>query len=113
MTSALAKLDWVEISDRNAGAIKLTPIEALIVEGTHEGLAAARARGRRLGRPPAMTPEQIRHARDLLTRPENTVSSIARLLGVSRSTIFKYVPELATGRSAVERPAQAELEVGS
>lgn len=40
----------------------------LIVEGTHEGLAAARARGQRLGRPPAMTPEQIRHARDLLTR---------------------------------------------
>jgi DNA invertase Pin-like site-specific DNA recombinase len=33
------------------------------VEGTHEGLAAARARGQRLGRPPAMTPEQIRHAR--------------------------------------------------
>jgi hypothetical protein len=31
----------------------------------------------RLGRPPAMTAEQIRHARDLLTRPDNTVSSIA------------------------------------
>ncbi|WP_313046307.1 recombinase family protein [Nonomuraea jabiensis] len=42
-------------------------IRELIVEGTHEGLAAARARGQRLGRPPAMTPEQIRHARDLLT----------------------------------------------
>ena len=48
---------------------------------------AARARGVRLGRPPAMTPEQIRHAHDLLTRPDNTVSSIARLLGVSRATI--------------------------
>src|SRR5664280_1628640 len=45
----------------------------LIVEGTREGLDAARARGTRLGRPPAMTPEQSRHARDLLTRPE-TVS---------------------------------------
>ena len=41
-----------------------------------------------------MTAEQIRHARDLLTRPDNTVSSIARLLGVSRATIYKYVPEL-------------------
>ena len=59
----------------------------LIVEGTREGLDAARARGVRLGRPPAMTAEQIRHARDLLTRPDNTVSSIARLLGVSRTTI--------------------------
>ncbi|MEU0569305.1 helix-turn-helix domain-containing protein [Nonomuraea sp. NPDC005983] len=44
-----------------------------------------------------MTPEQIRHARDLLTRPDNTISSIARLLGVSRSTIYKYVPELKPG----------------
>lgn len=50
-----------------------------------------------------MTAEQIRHARDLLTRAENIVSSIARLLGVSRSTIYKYVPERATGR-AVEQP---------
>jgi hypothetical protein len=28
-----------------------------------------------------MTAEQIRHARDLLTRPENTASSITRPLG--------------------------------
>ncbi|MEV4179260.1 helix-turn-helix domain-containing protein [Nonomuraea sp. NPDC049709] len=58
----------------------------------------ALTRFRRLGRPPAMTAEQIRHARDLLTGPENTVSSIARLLGVGRSMIYKYVPELASGR---------------
>ncbi|WP_433635202.1 recombinase family protein [Nocardia sp. CA-120079] len=38
-------------------------IRELIVQGTDEGLAAARARGQRLGRPPAMTDEQIRHAR--------------------------------------------------
>ncbi|WP_336216998.1 recombinase family protein [Nonomuraea sp. LPB2021202275-12-8] len=88
-------------------------IRELIVEGTHEGLAAAKARGVRLGRPPAMTPEQVRHARALLTQPDATVSSIARLLNVSRSTIYKYVPELATGRPVVEQPAaQAELETG-
>jgi DNA invertase Pin-like site-specific DNA recombinase len=69
-------------------------IRELIVQGTHEGIQAARARGVRLGRPPAMTPEQIRHARALLTRPDNTVSSIARLLGVSRSTIYQHLPEL-------------------
>nr|WP_324190907.1 hypothetical protein [Nocardia nova] len=38
----------------------------LIVDGTNEGLAAAWARGRRLGRPPAMKAEQIRQARALL-----------------------------------------------
>ncbi|GAA3015638.1 recombinase family protein [Streptomyces fulvorobeus] len=41
-------------------------IRELIVQGTNEGLDAARARGARLGRPPAMTEEQVRHARDLL-----------------------------------------------
>ena len=43
-------------------------IRELIVEGTREGLDAARARGVRLGRPSAMTAEQIRHARDLRPR---------------------------------------------
>ncbi|MDJ0462578.1 recombinase family protein [Streptomyces sp. H27-C3] len=76
-------------------------IRELIVQGTNEGLDAARARGAGLGRPSAMTPEQVRHARDLLTRPENTVTSIAKLLGVSRNTIYNYLPELKGGRLAL------------
>jgi DNA invertase Pin-like site-specific DNA recombinase len=85
-------------------------IRELIVQGTNEGLDAARARGARLGRPPAMTEEQVRHARDLLTRPGNTVTSIAKLLGVSRNAIYKYVPELKGGRVALaESTATAEL----
>lgn len=76
-------------------------LRELIVQGTHEGLAQARARGARLGRPPAMDEDKVRHARALLARPENTVSSIARLLGVSRNTLYKYVPELAAGRGAL------------
>jgi predicted transcriptional regulator len=55
-----------------------------------------------------MTAEQVRHARDLLTRPGNTVSSIARLLGVSRATIDKYVPEVTTRRVAVALPPGQE-----
>jgi DNA invertase Pin-like site-specific DNA recombinase len=85
-------------------------IRELIVQGTNEGLDAARARGARLGRPPAMTDEQVRHARDLLARPENTVTSIAKLLGVSRNTIYNYVPELNGGRlSLAESTNTAEL----
>jgi transposase-like protein len=76
-------------------------IRELIVQGTHEGLAAARARGERIGRPPVMTEEQIRHARALLVQPENTVTSIAKLLGVSRTTLYKYVPQLAAGRDSL------------
>jgi hypothetical protein len=86
----------------------------MIVQGTREGLDAAKARGVRLGRPPAMNEEQIQHARDLLGNPDNTVSSIARLLGVSRATIYKYVPELRSpavraGATPSELPAVAEL----
>lgn len=80
-------------------------IRELIVEGTREGLDAARTRGQRLGRPPAMTTGQIRQARDLLTLPGNSISSIARLLGVSRSTIYRYLPELADGH----RPAAGQI----
>ena len=43
-----------------------------------------------------MTGEQIRHARDLLPLPDNTVSSVLLLLGVSRATI--YVPRSPPGR---------------
>jgi DNA invertase Pin-like site-specific DNA recombinase len=85
-------------------------IRELIVEGTREGLDAARARGVRLGRPPAMNAEQIQHARDLLTRPDNTVSSIARLLGVSRATIYKYVPEVISGHRPPALPGLRTLE---
>lgn len=72
-------------------------IRELIVQGTHEGLAAARARGERIGRPPAMNEEQIRHARSMLADPEASIASIAKLLGVSRTTLYKYVPELKAG----------------
>ncbi|MER7244673.1 recombinase family protein [Kribbella sp. NPDC000426] len=83
-------------------------IREMIVQGTREGLDAAKARGTRLGRPPAMNEEQIEHAKALLGNPDNTVSSIARLLGVSRATIYKYVPEL---RSPAVPGAPAPLEL--
>ena len=61
-----------------------------------------------------MTGEQIRQARDLLTLPSNSISSIARLLGVSRSTIYKYLPELADGhRPAAGHPAISSRAPGA
>ena len=84
-------------------------IRELIVQGTHEGIAAARARGERLGRPPAMTDEQIRHARSMLANPEASITSIAKLLGVSRTTLYKYVPELKAG----SRPAIGGASAGA
>ena len=52
---------------------------------------------------------KIRHAGALLTRPDETISSIARLLGVSRATLYKHIPEITGGRRA---PA-AEFAAGT
>ncbi|MGK7235567.1 recombinase family protein [Streptomyces hygroscopicus] len=72
-------------------------IRELIVIGTKEGLAAARARGRVGGRPSVATEEIIRAARDLLPDPGRSITSIAKLLGVALS-----VPQLLTPVEARE-----------
>ena len=63
----------------------------LIQERTAAGLAAARARGRRGGRPTVMTPDKIRTARELYDRRDMTVAAIAKTLGVSRATIYTHL----------------------
>jgi len=89
-------------------------IRELIVAGTHEGLAAARTRGRVGGRPTVVTPDLIRAARDLLPNPDHSVTSIAKLLGVSPGTLYNHIPDLrqlraTTGRSdAVALPMARE-----
>ena len=79
-----------------------------IAAGTSDGLAAARARGQRLGRPPALTPGQLREVSALLLRPGHTISSVARTMGVSRSTLYKYLPQVPAAGLDV-RPATAHL----
>ncbi len=78
---------------------------AAIATGTSEGLAAARAQGKRIGRPPALDARQLGEVRALLARPEHSVSSVAAAMGVSRSTLYKYLPDLP----APARPATAHL----
>jgi DNA invertase Pin-like site-specific DNA recombinase len=80
-------------------------IRTIIVANTNEGLAAARARGQRLGRPSAMSPEKVAYALQLLTEPDRSMSSIAKLLGISRSTLYKALPELVTPQLAQQRLA--------
>lgn len=38
----------------------------------------------------------IARARRLLSQPEESVTSIARLLGVSRTTLYRHLPELGS-----------------
>jgi DNA invertase Pin-like site-specific DNA recombinase len=75
-------------------------IRELIVIGTHEGLAAARARGRTGGRPTVVNTELLKAARDLLPDPERSVTSIAHLLGVSVGTLYNHIPDLQELRAA-------------
>jgi DNA invertase Pin-like site-specific DNA recombinase len=62
----------------------------LIVERTKAGLEAAKARGRKGGRPASMTAEKIKVAADMFRKGEN-VSQIARVLNVSRQSIYRHV----------------------
>jgi DNA invertase Pin-like site-specific DNA recombinase len=79
----------------------------LIRERTHAGLAAARARGRVGGRKPALTPQKAAVARRLYDERKHTVAEIARIVGVSRATLYRNLaPNAASGRDdATETPA--------
>ena len=70
----------------------------IIQERTRAGLDAARARGRRGGRPPALKARDLKEARALLADPEITVEEVAARLKVSPSTLYRHLPG---GRSAV------------
>ena len=67
----------------------------LIVEGTHEGLAAARARGRSGGRPRKLSQQQAALARELYDSRKYRVADIAAMLGVSRGTIYTVLERTA------------------
>ncbi|MEU0168358.1 hypothetical protein ABZ214_23355 [Streptomyces iakyrus] len=81
----------------------------LIVQGTREGLAAARARGRVGGRPTVATEEIIKAARDLLPDPGRSITSIARLLNVSPGTLYNHIPDLRELRAGT---VPQQLEAG-
>jgi DNA invertase Pin-like site-specific DNA recombinase len=61
----------------------------LIKERTNAGLAAARARGRKGGRPPVMTPEKVSVARTMYESREHSLAAIAETVGVSRATLYR------------------------
>jgi DNA invertase Pin-like site-specific DNA recombinase len=61
---------------------------SLIVERTQAGLAAAKKRGTRLGRLPALKAAQIKHARKLIESGEPP-TAVAGSLGVDRSTLYR------------------------
>ncbi|WP_136192967.1 recombinase family protein [Actinomyces procaprae] len=62
----------------------------LTAERTAAGLAAARARGARIGRPTVWTPERDQAARAMQAAGA-TPTEIARALAVSRASVYRHV----------------------
>jgi len=61
---------------------------ALITERINAGIAAARARGRKGGRRPKLSPEQQQHAAQM-AEGKMPITAIAQMLGCSRHTVYK------------------------
>ncbi|AKH70898.1 site-specific recombinase, DNA invertase Pin (plasmid) [Spongiibacter sp. IMCC21906] len=60
---------------------------SLIQERTKAGLNAARARGRKGGRPKALSEDQVKKARAMLTDPAMTKTEVAKHFSVTRATL--------------------------
>jgi len=84
----------------------------LIVERTVDGLAAARARGRKGGPRFKMTTTKIAQARSMYDAGGHTAQQIADTFGVSRPTIYRHLdtappaPPQAAADTGLARPAK-------
>src|SRR5919106_3610039 len=63
----------------------------IIKERTTAGLTAARARGRRGGRPRALTGNRLNIARALYNDKQHSITEICRTLKISRATLYRYI----------------------
>ncbi len=64
----------------------------LIISRTQEGRRRAVKRGKRMGRPPTLTPFQREEIREALSRETATAAELARRYGVSKPTIGRLRP---------------------
>jgi DNA invertase Pin-like site-specific DNA recombinase len=73
---------------------------SMMVSRTKDGLAAARARGRRGGRKAKLSPLQIKEIQKLYREKELTVQDIAEMFHVSRPTIYRVLDETPEERNS-------------
>ena len=55
------------------------------------GLASARARGRKGGRPFKLTPSKLRLATASMGQPDTKISELCAELGITRQTLYRHV----------------------
>ena len=77
----------------------------LIVERTQAGLAAARARGRKGGRPRKMDQSTLKMAMTALADANSNATDVAKRLGITTTTLYMYV----NGDGSVKAAGQAIL----
>ena len=69
----------------------------LIRERTNAGLAAARTRGRRGGRPRKLrTNGKVALSRQMFADKSHSIPDMCAALGISRATLYRYVKETAS-----------------
>lgn len=69
---------------------------AIIRERTAAGIAAARARGRIGGRPRAVTDAKLLACKALLEDGSLSVEEVARQVGISAASVYRYFPKART-----------------
>ncbi len=63
----------------------------IIRERTNAGLQAARARGRKGGRPKTLTGKKVAMAQELYEDKDNSIDEICKTLNISRATLYRYI----------------------
>jgi DNA invertase Pin-like site-specific DNA recombinase len=63
----------------------------IIRERTNAGLQAARARGRKGGRPKSLTGKKQGMAQELYNNKTNSIREICKTLNISRATLYRYI----------------------
>ncbi len=69
----------------------------LISERTLAGLSAARARGRKGGRPKALDAAKTQVLYKLYDEKAHTIKEICRIMGISKPTLYAYLKQRQTG----------------
>jgi DNA invertase Pin-like site-specific DNA recombinase len=68
---------------------------SLITERTRAGVKAAQRRGVKFGRKPKLTPDRLALARKLIDHDDKTPTEAAKIMGVSRSTVYRALQRAA------------------
>lgn len=81
---------------------------AFIVGRTSAGREIAKRKGVKFGRKPKLSAEQLAMARDLIASGNHTMASVAKSLGVDRSTLWRHLESPLIVKVGVVEPGGTE-----